>query len=188
MSDVELWDELREGSRKALRKIYDSHFHYLYNYGRKIFQDTGLVEDSIQDLFVEIWQRHDRLGKTDSIRRYLAASLRRKIVATLKKMQKTQQVEGFEQIGFAAELAIEDILIAREMTEEQALRLKRAFDALSGRQKEVLYLRFYEGLEYEQIAEIVGIRYQSLRNLISGGIKRLRSELMAGIVWLWLMN
>ena len=112
----------------------------------------------------------------------MATSLRRKIIAQLKIKQKVQNTEDFGNMDFEAELAIEDLLINQELTEERSIKLKAAFENLSGRQKEVLYLRFYKGLDYEQISEVVGIRYQSLRNLISGGLKKLRAELIIFIL------
>ncbi len=179
-----LWDQLRQGHKSALKEIYESESGYLFNYGRKIFQDTVIVEDAIQDLFIEIWQKHSSLGPTDSIRRYLAASLRRKIIAKLKKNSKTESVDSFDQLSFNPELAIESMIIAKEMSEEKAAKLKQAFEKLSDRQREILFLKFYQGLDYEQISEVLDIQYQSLRNMVSRGIKKLRAEML---IWILLM-
>ena len=178
IKDSQLWDDLRAGNKSALKTIYDQEFQYLFNYGRKIFQRTELVEDSIHDLFVEIWQRHETVGPTDSIRRYLATSLRRKIVSTLKKESRSQSVDSFDMIPFDVELAIDEVIIAQELSEEQAMQLKKAFDKLTAKQKEILYLRFYQGLDYEQIAEVLGMKYQSLRNAVSRAIKNLRGDMV----------
>lgn len=175
--DIQLWEDLRSGNKDSLKLIYENEIHYLYNYGRKITGDYNLVEDCIHDLFVEIWQKHKSLGPTDSIRKYLAASLRRKIIYEAKKLQKSQPTDSFESFSFEAEISIDQLLINKELTEEQAQRLKNAFEQLTGRQKEILYLRFYEGLDYDQISEVVGIQYQSLRNIISSGIRNLREIL-----------
>ncbi len=177
-SDTSLWDKLRSGDKNALKVIYDNEFRYLFNYGRKIFQKTELVEDSIHDLFVEIWQKHNSLGPTDSIRRYLSTSLRRKIVSELKKQNKSQSVESFDGIPFDVELAVDEMIIAQELGEEQALKLKNAFEKLTSKQKEILYLRFYQGLDYEQIAEVLDMKYQSLRNAVSRAIKNLRGDML----------
>lgn len=176
--DTSLWDGLRGGSKEALHLIYNQEIDYLYNYGRKIFKRTDLVEDCIHDLFVEIWQRHQKLGPTDSIRKYLAVSLRRKIVATLKQESKTDTVESFDTIPFDVELAIDEIMIAQEIDEEQVAKLKSAWEKLTDKQKEILYLRFYQGLEYEQIAEVLDMKYQSLRNAVSRAIKNLRGDML----------
>ncbi len=184
LDDSRLWDELRGGSKEALRLIYNQEVDYLYNYGRKVFRHTDLVEDSIHDLFVELWQRHKKLGPTDSIRKYLAVSLRRKVVATLKKESKTESIDSFDTIKVDVELAIDEIMIAQEMSEEQSIRLKSAWGKLTDKQKEILYLRFYQGLEYEQIAEVLDIKYQSLRNAVSRAIKSLRGDMLLLIIFM----
>ena len=180
--DSSLWDGLRGGSKEALRLIYNQEIDYLYNYGRKIFRRTDVVEDCIHDLFVELWQRHAKLGATDSIRKYLAVSLRRKVVSTLKKENKAELVDSFDAIPFDVELAIDEIMIAQEMDEEQVAKLKSAWEKLTDKQKEILYLRFYQGLEYEQIAEVLDIKYQSLRNAVSRAINSLRGDMLLLII------
>ena len=107
----------------------------------------------------------------------MATSLRRKIVAVLKKESKSQSVDSFDTIPFDVELAIDEVIIAQELNEEQAAQLKRAFDKLSAKQKEILYLRFYQGLDYEQIADVLDMKYQSLRNAVSRAIKNLRGDI-----------
>ena len=173
-----LWEQLRKGQKSALQAIYEQEFEYLFNYGRKVFAQIELVEDSIHDLFVEIWQRHESLGPTDSIRKYLTASLRRKIIAALKKSKKIENTETFDQITFDVELSIEELMASEEMSKEQSAKLKSAFEKLTTKQKEILYLRFYQGLDYDQIAEILDMKYQSLRNAVSRAIKNLRGEML----------
>ena len=183
-SDAALWDRLRDGDKSALQQIYDREYPYLFNYGKKVFSDEHIVLDCIHDLFVDIWQRRERLGSTDSIRKYLAASLRRNVVHQLKKTQRIKTSEGIDEIHFDLHLAIEEIIIREEMQEERAMKLKASFDQLTPKQKEILYLRFYQGLEYEQIAEVLGLQYQSLRNAVSRAIKSLRSDLVL-LILLW---
>ncbi|HYH55355.1 MAG TPA: sigma factor, partial [Anseongella sp.] len=79
LSEGELWDLFRKGEKEAFDLIYHNYVHLLYNYGIRISSDTVLVEDGIQDLFVEIWQKRATLGATGSIKYYLFKSLRRKI-------------------------------------------------------------------------------------------------------------
>ena len=182
--DVYIWNQLRDGQKAALKLIYDKEFDYLFNYGRKVFSNIELVEDCIHDLFVELWQRHNSLGPTDSIRKYLAVSLRRKVIATLKKERRTEHVESMDQVPFDVELSIEDMLTSEEMSREQSQKLKEAFDKLTAKQKEILYLRFYQGLDYDQIAEVLDMKYQSLRNAVSRAIKNLRGDLLMLIIFL----
>ena len=106
------------------------------------------------------------------------------MIAQLKKDSKSQATESFDQITFDVELSIEDIIAAKELNEEQSARLKSAFDKLSTKQKEILYLRFYQGMDYEQIAEVLGMKYQSLRNAVSRAIKNLRGDMLLILLFL----
>jgi len=100
------------------------------------------------------------------------------VISVLKKESKSQLTDSFDQIPFDVELSIDELIIAQEMTEEQSQRLKRAFEKLTPKQKEILYLRFYQGLDYEQIADVLGMKYQSLRNAVSRAIKNLRGDMI----------
>src|SRR5690606_16061393 len=74
------WCAFKKGDKKAFSTIYKAHIHDLLNYGYKVTSDRKLIEDSIQDLFLELWQNRERLSETTSIRFYLFKALRYKIV------------------------------------------------------------------------------------------------------------
>src|SRR5687768_14856374 len=82
--DIFLWDTFRRGGKDAFEALYHQYVDQLYNYGMHIILDRTVVEDSIQDLFLELWQRRQFLGDTDGIRFYLCKSLKRKILRKLK--------------------------------------------------------------------------------------------------------
>jgi RNA polymerase sigma-70 factor (ECF subfamily) len=53
----------------------------------------------------------------------------------------------------------------------------QAIDQLSNRQKEIIYLKFYQNLSYEEVSEIMNINYQVARNLLHQAIKAMRKIL-----------
>jgi len=184
MSDKKIWNNLRNGDQKALEEIYRTYFSELYNYGKKLSKDENTVEDCIQELFVELWNRRDKLSETNAIKPYLFVSLKRKIFHTIKKLRKSTDTE-LEEKYFDSELAIDEILIAKETTAEQKSNLKTAFDELSDRQKEILFLKYYSELDYNEITEIMDMNYQSARNLVSRAIQKLSKHMLVFIVLLF---
>lgn len=184
MSDKKIWNSLRNGDQKALEEIYRTYFSELYSYGRKLSRDENTVEDCIQELFVDLWNRRDKLSETDSIKPYLFVSLKRKIFHTIKKLRKSTDTE-LEEKHFDAELSIDEILIAEETTSEQKSSLKSAFQSLSDRQKEILYLKYYSEMDYEEITEIMEMNYQSARNLVSRAIQKLSKHMLLVFVMLF---
>ncbi|MBK9737828.1 MAG: hypothetical protein IPO92_23990 [Saprospiraceae bacterium] len=62
MDDLTLWSKLKNGEQKAFKEIYDRHIRDLENYCKKFTKDIELIEDTLHDLFVQIWQRRDSSG------------------------------------------------------------------------------------------------------------------------------
>src|SRR5688500_10958520 len=81
--DAEIWNKFKSGDKRALSYIYSRYFEKLYNYGSRITDDFGLVEDSIQDLFVEFWNNREEIADVRNIKSYFYKSLRRKIIYKL---------------------------------------------------------------------------------------------------------
>lgn len=189
MTDGKLWDAFRSGDKSALRTIYEEHFDALMDYGCRYCQDLNLVEDHLHDLFVYIWKNRERLGSTDSIRAYLLLSLRRSIIKGTKRNSKIKSIGEDESYHFHLESAVEDQIIEDESVVENRALLGQALGALSGRQREAIYLKYYKEMEYSEISEVMGINYQSVRNLIFNGLKALRKSMVLILVqiFLWLV-
>ena len=177
MNDHQLWQRLKDGYEDALESIYREHIDALLKYGCQFSRDSNLIQDCVHDLFVELWRNRSGLGTTDNIRPYLLVALRRKIIKQVKRLQKTQNDRDTEEINFIAVPAIDETIIGKEISLEQSAQIKQAMANLSKRQREALYLKYYKGLSYDEICEALGINYQSVRNLVFGGIKALRKYL-----------
>jgi len=167
---------MKEGDKNALQSIYELHVDTLYRYGRKLAIDTSIAEDCIQDLFIKIWNNRDNLGTTDSIKNYLFTSLRRMIYKAQKS--KAISVDPIEmRQGEESEPNFEDLLIQGEMDDERKTAVQRALQGISARQREVIYLRFFQDMEYEEICEVMDISYQGARNMLFKAIKNLKNHL-----------
>jgi RNA polymerase sigma-70 factor (ECF subfamily) len=184
MEDAQLWQQLRSGQKSALEHIYRREVDALYRYGRRLTDNVPLVEDAIQELFIELWKRRESLGATDAIRPYLLVALRRKLVRLSQKRDQQTLSWEEEQPPEAETEAAESQLIAEEQTAEAQQRLQQALQQLSARQREILYLKYFQGLDYKAIAEVIGINYQSVRNTASAGLKALRKVMQSVIGWL----
>ena len=171
MNDLELWQLLKNGDRTAFKKIYADHVQALYKYGLRFCKDAALVEDCIHDLFVEIWNKRTTIGNTDSIIRYLLVSLRRKIYRQTKTKNK---VELNDQL-----LPKEDDSFnwpADDHLEDRKIEVQAAIKLLTPNQQEVIYLKYFQGLDYEEISEVLGMKYQSVRNLVHRAMTKLRDH------------
>ena len=171
MSDTQLWEQLKNGSHTAFRQIYETSIEGLLQYGFRFCKDKETVEDCLHDLFIYIWKNRSGLSGTDSIRRYLMVALRRRIIQELK-VRSTDLNE--QNMPFHCDLSMEEEWILSEEKQASQRSLQEAFGHLSERQKEAVYLKYYQGLSYEAICEVMNLNYQSARNLVFNSVQALR--------------
>lgn len=176
--DSDIWKLFKQGDKKALDYVFEKYVRLLYAYGSKITRNTSIVEDSIQDLFVELWHRRESLSDVTSIKFYLLKSLRRKIIRNVAKINEIaiddSKLEDYElEVEFSHEFKI----IQDQVSLEQRDKLFKALSLLTKRQREAVYLKFYEKVSYEEIAEIMNLGIKSTYNLIGKAIDILRNNI-----------
>jgi len=178
MTDQDLWQQLKTGSKQALEQIYQSHVDALIQYGYKFTLDKQLIEDSIQELFIDLYNNRSKIGNTSSIRPYLLVALRRRVIKALRKTQKRFVDTSPEEVDFEIELSIDELIIQQEISTEKAVRIRQALKKLSPRQREILYLKYFQDISYDDICTIMDISYQSARNLVAKGLTALRKAML----------
>lgn len=176
-NDGKKWDRFRQGDDSCFTDIYLEIAPRLYRYGMKFTSNEKIIEDVIQDLFSELFCNRKTLGPTDNILFYLMRSFKRKLFRLLKKENKTDINPLSDDYCFEVNYSIEQEIIEEEVIRQQTLLLSYALKKLPARQKEAIYLKYQEGLDYKEIAELMELSIESCRNLISKAIKTLRQSI-----------
>jgi RNA polymerase sigma factor (sigma-70 family) len=174
-NDLQIWSLVRKGDENAFKNLYSLYASLLYQYGLKLTPKTQLIEDCIQDLFIRIFKNHNNLGKTDNVKYYLVKSFRNNLVRIIDN-EKKYSFEKNEQYYFETIFSAEHKIVVSEEKEENQKILVNALKKLSARQKEAIYLRYTNGLEYNEIANIMKMSIEACRNIIYRSIKSLRQE------------
>lgn len=177
LHDVERWNKFRKGDKEAYALLYKIYFRRLYNYGRKFTSDTECVKDCIQDLFTKLWRNKSTVGETSSVKNYLFCSFRRILIDKINHQKKDALSEEIDDsYTFEISLPYESLLINHQAEAERKEELARAIQALSSRQKEAIFLKFYESNSYEEVASIMAISTKSLYKLVAKAITTLRES------------
>ena len=187
-SDTRIWDDFLLGSKDAYSFMYRKYARVLYNYGYKIAQNRQLTEDCLQDLFLTILETRERLGHTDSIKFYLMRSLRRDIVRKLNGGPGHARPQSLDDhdVDFRVEFNYEPTWLDSQISKERSEAILSELNQLPARQKEALFLKFFDSLSYEEIAGIMGIETTSAYKVIYKAIaalqKRMPVDLLALLV------
>jgi RNA polymerase sigma factor (sigma-70 family) len=190
-NDSQLWQQLKNGSELALGKLIKKYFNLLQNYGYKFVRNEDFVKDCVQEVFVEIWSRRQNISQPDSVRAYLLSSVRKRILreSVRQKINGEDEIINIENDLKFAEFSPELVMIEQENTQETIQKVTILLNSLPKRQREVIYLRFYQNLERDEIAQIMGVNAQSVSNLLQAAFKTIR-ENWSGLIfhYLFLLN
>ncbi len=175
--DTAIWSRLKQGHSEALGQLYDMYADKLFTYALRMTPDRDLAKDALQEVFIEIWNYRNTLGDVVHSQGYLIKVIRSIIIKKLKK-EKLLVHNEIADTFISADDTIETIIISADTERDTHKRLQHALAGLTSRQQQLLRLRFYEGLNYEQIAEKLQMNYQSVNNLAFRTINRLRNQLL----------
>lgn len=180
VSDQILWQRLRGGEEDAFTELTRRYYRKLLHYGQKFTPNAQLAEDALQDMLVNLWLRRRSVRETPSVNHYLMKAFRNQIFKAIGAADKT--VEWQDQL---------DELHADVLSEESQFHFEQDLDfgkmtglltKLPERQKEVLYLRFFHDLSPEEIASMLDIKPQSVRNIIQRALANLREHWLIVLV------
>nr|WP_293841850.1 sigma-70 family RNA polymerase sigma factor [uncultured Arsenicibacter sp.] len=192
-TDHEHWDGIRSGDKSALEALATRYYRPLFHYSTKFTANHAHIEDCLQDLFLTIWEKQQALPSVRSVKAYLFTAIRHNI------LHRTQRDSLFRPLNDtddaeAPDISPERLLLRHEDDMVQQQQLKKSLDQLPQRQREAIYLRYFEDLSYEEIAHVMGLNRQVVANYLQHALQTLRKHyqkivftgLLVLLTWYWL--
>ncbi|WP_432712903.1 RNA polymerase sigma factor [Pedobacter sp.] len=172
------WEQMRLGDKQALFELYNNMYFHLIRFGLQINADDELVKDCVNQVFLNLWDKRARLPKVENVNAYVMTALKRCMLDQLSYLNKTNTAlnQMFAE-DRSNELSYEEILINVQHDDELKKKLSSAIQQLTPRQMELIQLKFFEGLSYEQIADRTSQTVKTAYNTIYDAIKSLRKLL-----------
>ncbi len=166
-NDVLLWQAFKKGDSTAFEQLYKKYFKDLGRYGLRLNPDKDLVEDAIQDVFIDLWRRREFLSDVENVKLYLYRATRNQFNRTIQKdiFEGSEDINNF--LDYLGTLSFEQESIEIESNQIRTRSIQNAMNNLSNRQAEAIHLRFYQGLSLDEIASLMKIQKQVVKNLLS---------------------
>jgi len=174
--ETDLLQRLQHDDEEALASLMDIYYNDLYNYASRFSKNDELIKDCIQEVFISLWQRREMANTILSPKYYFIRAIKNKVLKAIHRtLKKGTSSDLLDEYDFFHEFSIEQIIIDKQVSEEKAGKLRKILSLLSKRQKEIIYLKYYQHLDHGQIAELMNISRQSVYNLLHEAIHNLRS-------------
>lgn len=188
IKDSDLWSAFKNGDEMAFEMLYNKYFKTLASYGLRLNSNKLIVEDAIHDVFIELWRRKEFLSDVDNIKYYLFKVIRNQLNRNIKEeiIEGTEDINSF--LDYLSTLSSEQEIITEETEISKKRSIKIALNNLSNRQREAIHLRFYQGLSLDEVAIIMEIPKQVVKNLLSKSYAILRISLKDTILILTILQ
>jgi len=172
--DQRYWKNFLEGDRHAFSVLFKKYYNSLFQYAYRQSQDEEVAHECVQQLFFQLWNSRATISEAHNVKAYLFKALRSTLYKEKKYHHRFQQLEkvNTREMCFSQE----DLLLEEEADELRKKKMSQVLNGLPRRQREVIYLKYYEELSYQQIAQVLDMNYQSVVNLIHRAIQKLREE------------
>lgn len=174
-----LWVAFKSGKEEAFSQLFHIYYPQLYQYGVKLVQDEELVKDTIQDTFLYFYEGREGLSdKVDKFTVYLLTSFRRNLFRKHKHLRQQHDRHKNRMLSADQQFAIgaDDILIRKEASKQNVEMVSILLNELPPRQREILYLKYYQNMDLSEIAETMAINYQTVANHLYRALKKLKQS------------
>lgn len=171
------WNKFLQGDRDSFQNIYNANFRSLFLYALRFTTDDELIKDVIHNVFITFWEKRGSIKEVKNPTVYLHRSVRNELL-NLKRQQNKYAVDSLteDSYSFDFELPIEAHIVREEELKETRQHLKAAFENLTERQKEILYLKYVKGMSFEEIAYTIGITLKASYKLHARAITAIREN------------
>jgi RNA polymerase sigma factor (sigma-70 family) len=173
---------------KYFEELYESLHPELMTYGIKICRNEDFVLDSIHEVFLDLWEKRAGLSKIEHKKPYILHCLRNQLINRLRVQYKFKSANdsGISKHFVPFAISQEEVIIENEEELLSSEKVRMLLTHLTDHQREIVFLKYYSGLTETQIAEITGMKVQSVRNHLSKSLRRLREAISPTLIIVFL--
>ena len=186
MSEEQLIRRAQQGDNVAFEELLLLHQKKVYNLCLRMSANPDDALDLSQEAFLRAWRSLGQYQFEASFSTWLfrlTSNICIDFLRRKKRRQETSLTESYDDSDEGAELSVPDAQPGPEqqaMTNETKIELARAMEQLSPEHREILQLRVIEDLQYEQIADILGVRVGTVKSRLARAHLSFRKILKAG--------
>jgi RNA polymerase sigma-70 factor (ECF subfamily) len=167
LRESECLRRFRLGDEEAFEEMFFDYYPKLFWFVERHVMSRDAADEIVKDLFVDLWQQRERLAIRSSLKAYLYAAARNRALNFLRMSESRKRhltVHVLEDEEWALIPSLTDDPLEELEKKELEAEVQKAIEALPGRCKLVLTLRWDDGLRYAEIAEVLGISVKTVEN------------------------
>jgi len=169
-NDISILVDLNCNDETQFNQLFNTYYQPLCFFCNGYIKDLDLARSLVQQVFVDLWLKQNKVRIKQNIKSYLYASVRNKSIDYLR--QQKQITHLTEKEKDTREVPFHDLIQEAETLEQ----INQSINQLPEKCKEIFLLCRFEELKYKQIADKLNISVKTVEMQMGIALKRLRSE------------
>jgi RNA polymerase sigma-70 factor (ECF subfamily) len=160
-------------SREQLAAIYDAYAAGMYRYALMLLTDHALAEDAVQQTFVKLASQGQKISDIAAHNGYLRTATRNECYRILRRRK------NLESANLDSAVILEPV-DKESLDTEQRREIEKALRSLPADQREVIHMKVYEQMTFQDIAHALGISINTAASRYRYAAEKLRRRLGLG--------
>ncbi|MBS0030574.1 RNA polymerase sigma factor [Chitinophaga sp. 22321] len=183
-NEYQLLRGLTSGDTVHYSYVFKAYYNALCHYAESIIGEPGHAEDIVQDVFERLWQKPYAFEDLRHLKDFLYKATRNAALNFLKGAQHSKERQAKFLHEQEESTASEELQIIRM---EVFRAIYHEISHLPEQCGKIVRMSYIDGLKNEQIAEILSISLQTVKNQKTRGMKLLRMRLSPAVITLFLL-
>lgn len=180
VSDKHTIEQLLSGNIATYESVYKTFFKALYIYAYTMLKEEVQAEEVVQNLFLKIWERKEKMNIETSLKAYLYKSVYNDSLNYIKHLKVKSSYENHAtQVMKNTQSESPSHKVMYRNLED---KLRSALNELPEQCRTVFQMSRYEELKYREIAERLSISEKTVENHMGKALKLLRLKLADFII------
>lgn len=168
--------------------LYEKYVNDMFSYGIALGIEEETLFDLIHDVFLHLIEHQNELPGEGCEKYYLLKSLKNRWISYKRKEVCIEDIYDVGDYEFSISVSGLSLIEEEEKRKEVMELVGKMLQCLTGRQKEAIYLRFMQGLEYDEIAKLLGLTAKGSRKLVYRAMDRIRERYLPVLIYFLLTN
>lgn len=161
-------ERLAHGDEKAFKSLFNRFYLKLVQYAVSYTQDIDIAEDMAQETFTRLWHNRASLSNADNLEGYLMTSVRNRCLNYLDRKKTTDR--------YMRNYVYDELENDESDRESLAAEMRRLFDELPEKRREVMRLNVFEAKSYVEIAQTMDISLNTVKDHVKKAYAFLRRQ------------
>lgn len=179
---------LKNEKTTTYKILYEKYVNEMFSYGTALGIEEETLYDLIHDVFLHLIEHQNEMPGEDCEKYYLFRSLKNRWISYKRKEICMEDIEDINDYEFSISVSSLELIEEEEKRKEITELVEEILQCLTGRQKEAIYLRFMQGLEYDEIARLLSLTTKGSRKLIYRAMDRIRERYIPVLIYFSLTN